>query len=160
MRIVWWVWILPAMFFLQQLPRVSSWGVDLPLLFCVLVGLRTPPSKAAGWGFLVGALQDLLSAGWLGPNAVSKTLVGILSSLVKRNVYRERVLTQATWIFAASLIHQVLLWGILRWKGTAPLFEDAFGIALRNIAATTLAGVLVCLVLVRFRRRRMDPATA
>lgn len=160
MRKFWWAWVLPGMFFIQQLPGVSAWGVDLPLVFAVLAGLRAKPHGAAGWGFLVGSLQDLLSAGWWGPNAVAKTLVAILSSLLRRHVYRERVWTQVSWILVSGLLHEGVLWWILDWKGTAPPFGDALGLAFRNVTFTTLAGALVCLVLVNFRRRRSDPATA
>jgi rod shape-determining protein MreD len=148
------------MLFLQQFPGVSGLGVDLPFLFAALVGLRRPPAQAAAWGFLCGSLQDLLSAGWWGPNAVAKTGVALMSSLAQRHVYRERVWTQSAWVLFGSTLHQLFLWWVLDWKGSAPPAEDALGIAARNVVFTTLAAVPICIVLVRFRRRRMDPATA
>ena len=152
-------WIL-GLFFIQQLPAVAAWGVDLPLLFVVLVGLRTDLPKAAGWGFCLGLLQDLLSSGWIGPNTIAKTLTGVLASLSKRHIYRERVLTQTFLVFVASLFHQVFIWVLLKWDGTAPPAGDALGIVVRSLLATTLAGILVCFFVVRFRKRRFDPATA
>ena len=120
-----------GLLFLQQLPGVAAWGVDLPLVFTVLVGLRTTVPKAAGWGFLMGLVQDLLAAGWIGPNVIAKTLVGILSSFSQRHIYRERVLTQTFLIFGAVFFHQLVVWLILEWDGTAPPFGDAFGILFR-----------------------------
>lgn len=152
-------WIL-GLFFIQQLPAVAAWGVDLPLIFVVLVGLRTDLPRAGGWGFLMGLLQDLLSSGWIGPNTLAKTLTGILACLSKRHIYRERVLTQAFLIAAATLFHQAFIWVLLKWDGTAPPAGDAFGILVRSLMATTLAGVVVCFFVVRFRKRRFDPATA
>lgn len=160
MKIPKWALILPALFFVQQMPGVAALGVDLPLIFVALAGLRTDSTRAAGWGFLVGFLQDLLSAGWLGPNTLSKTLVGIFSSLSQRHIYREKVFTQVFLIFLASLLHQTLFWLILHWDGSAPPTSEALRVGLRNILGTSLAGILVCFVVVRFRRRRMDPATA
>lgn len=160
MRIPKWAMILPALFFVQQMPGVAALGVDLPLIFTALMGLRTTPSRAAGWGFLAGLLQDLLSAGWIGPNTIAKTLVGIFSSLAQRHIYREKVFTQVFLIFWASLLHQFLVWQILNWDGSVPTASNALSIGLRNVLATSLVGVLVCFVVVRFRRRRMDPATA
>lgn len=153
------IWIV-ALLFVQQLPGVAQWGVDLPLVFVVLVGLRTDVPKAAGWGFLLGFLQDLLSSGWIGPNTIAKTLTGILASLSKWHIYRERVLTQTFLVFAATLIHQVFIWVLLKWDGTAPPAGDAWGILVRSLLATTLAGMIVCFFVVRFRKRRFDPATA
>jgi rod shape-determining protein MreD len=153
------LWIL-ALLFVQQLPAVSSWGIDLPLIFVILTGLRTTAPKAAGWGFLLGVIQDLLSTAWLGPNTIAKTLTGILCSFSKRYIYRERVLTQTFLVFWAALFHQAVVWWILKWDGSAPAAEDAVWICLRTVLNTTLAGVVVCFFVVRFRRRRHDPATA
>ena len=154
------VWWLLAIFFLQQLPGVAAWGIDLPLLFVILTGLRTNVPKAAGWGFFIGLAQDLLSAGWLGPQTLAKTLTGILASLSKMHIYRERVLTQTFLVFWATLFHQLFIWLLLKWDGTAPPAGDAFGVVWRSLVATTLAGVVVSFFVVRFRRRRYDPATA
>lgn len=148
------------LFFVQQLPAVSAWGIDLPLLFVILTGLRTTIPKAAGWGFLLGLIQDLLSASWIGPNTIAKTLTGILSSLSKRHIYRERVLTQTFLIFGATLFHEALIWWMLKWDGSAPEARDALWICLRIVLNTTLAGVVVSFFVVRFRKRRFDPATA
>ncbi len=153
------IWIL-ALFFIQQLPGVASWGIDLPLLFVVLVGLRTDTPKAAGWGFILGLLQDLLSSSWIGPNTIAKTLTGILASLLKKHIYRERVLTQTFLIFFATMFHQVFIWILLKWDGTSPSFVDAFGIVLKTLLTTTVMGSVVCFFVVRFRKRRFDPATA
>jgi rod shape-determining protein MreD len=153
------LWIL-ALLFVQQLPVVSTWGIDLPLIFVILTGLRTTLPKAAGWGFLLGLIQDLLSTAWIGPNTIAKTLTGILCSLSKRHIYRERVLTQTFLVFWVTLFHQVIIWWMLKWDGSAPSAEDAFWICLRTVLGTTLAGVVICFFVVRFRRRRYDPATA
>ena len=153
------LWII-LILFIQQLPGVAAWGVDLPLLFVILKGVRTDVPRAAGWGFLWGLLQDLLSSGWIGPNTTAKTLTGIFSSLAKMHVYRERVLTQTLLIVLATLFHQLCVWIILKWDGTAPDLANALGIVLKSVGMTTLVGVGVSFFLVRFRKRRFDPATA
>lgn len=153
------LWII-AVLFLQQLPGVCEAGVDLPLVFVVLMGVRETVPRAAGWGFLLGLLQDLLSAGWSGPNTVAKTLSGILASLFQRHIYRERVLTQTFLVFITVVFHQSSLWGMLVWDGSAPPAADALRTALRSVVATTLIGAVACFFVVKFRRRRFDPATA
>ena len=146
--------------FIQQLPGVAAWGVDLPLLFVILKGVRTDVTRAAGWGFLLGLLQDFLSSGWIGPNTTAKTLTGIFTSLSKRHVYRERVVTQSLLVLLATLFHQIVIWIILKWDGSAPDFANALGIVVRAVGMTTLVGVGASFLLVRFRKRRFDPATA
>jgi rod shape-determining protein MreD len=152
-------WII-AILFVQQLPAISSLGIDLPLIFTALMGLRSPAPQAAGWGFLMGLLQDLLSAGWIGPNTVAKTLVGLFSSLSNRHIYRERVLTQTLLIFCTAFFQQVFIWILLKWVGSAPPARDALAICSRTVLTTSLVGAFICVFVVRFRRRRFDPATA
>ena len=149
-----------ALFFLQQTGGVSEWGIDLPLLFVVLVGLRSSVPKAGAWGFVLGTAQDLLSSGWIGPHLVAQTLVGMISSYSQRHVFRERVLTQTFLIFWMALFHQVIIWILLKWDGTAPPAPDAVRIVMGTVAMTTLTGLVVCFFVVRFRHRRYDPATA
>lgn len=153
------LWIL-AIFFLQQLPGVSTFGLDLPLIFVALIGLRTTVPAAAGWGFLVGLAQDLLSAGWVGPNTIAKTLVGIFACLSQRHIYRERVLTQTFLIFCVAVFQQFFIWILLRWDRSAPRWSEAFSLLFHSVLLTTLVGMVVCVFVVRFRRRRFDPATA
>jgi rod shape-determining protein MreD len=153
------LWIV-LLFFFQQLPGVAAWGVDLPLLFVILKGVRTDVPRAAGWGFLLGLLQDFLSSGWIGPNTTAKTLTGVFASLSKRHVYRERVITQSLLVLLATLFHQIFIWIILKWDDSAPDFANAIGIVLKTVGMTTLVGVGACFLLARFRKRRFDPATA
>jgi rod shape-determining protein MreD len=152
-------WLL-LIFFIQQLPMVADWGVDLPLIFVILKGLRTDAPRAAGWGFLCGAVQDLLSAGGIGPNVISKTMMGLSSSFFKTRIYREKVLTQTFLILGLSILNGVFEYFLMRWDGVAPRAEDSFWIIAHGVLMTTLVGLIVCFFVVRFRRRRFDPATA
>jgi rod shape-determining protein MreD len=152
-------WIL-VLFYVQQLPYVSTLGIDLPLIFVVLTGLRSSAAGAAGWGFALGFLQDLLAVNWIGPNTITKTLIGLLSCFAQRHIYRERVVTQTFLVFCATLVHQVFLWLLLNWDGHAPPAGDAFWIILQSMVATSIVGSGVCWVVVKLRKRRLDPATA
>jgi len=153
------LWVL-ALFFLQQLPAVAEWGIDLPLLFVVLVGLRSPVAEGAGWGFLLGLMQDLLSAGWIGPNVIAKTLTGILASMAKKHIYREKVFTQTFLILVSAFFHQTVVWLVKLWDGSAPNSGDVLWLSLRMVFSTALVGMVVSFFVVKFRRRRFDPATA
>jgi rod shape-determining protein MreD len=154
------IFLIFLLFYVQQLPYVATLGVDLPLIFVVLTGLRSTAAGAAGWGFAMGFLQDLLSANWIGPNAIVKTLIGLSSFFAKHHIYRERVVTQTFLIFCMTLVHQLFVWLFLAWDGKAPPAADAFWIILQSMVSTTLAGWGVSWVVVKLRKRRMDPATA
>lgn len=153
------LWLF-LIFFVQQLPLVADWGIDLPLIFVILTGIRSDLPKAASWGFATGALQDLLSSGGIGINTISKTFAGLGASFLKMHVYRERVLTQTLLIAGLSIFHEIFSYLLMRWDGEAPRAEDAFWICARSVLLTTFAGLIVCVFIVRFRRRRFDPATA
>ncbi len=152
--------LILALFFIQHLSNVADWGVDLPLIFVVLMSLRTKPAQAAAWGFGLGTLQDLFTAGWIGPHLTADALTGFVASLFRRHVYRERVLTQTFMIFVMTAFRQLVIWGLLKWDGSAPLAADAFGMVAQSVAITGLAGWVVCWMVVRFRPRRQDPATS
>lgn len=155
-----WVGLVALLLFLQQLPVVADLGVDLPLIFVILMGLRSTTAPAAGWGFLFGLLQDLLSAGWVGPNVIGKTLTGALCAYFRLRIYREKVVTQTGLVFAAALFHQGVIWAVKIWDGTAPGPAQALWICWKTALGTTLVGLVASVFLVRFRRRRHDPATA
>jgi rod shape-determining protein MreD len=156
-RLIFWIF---AVFFVQQLPGVATLGLDLPLIFVALVGLRSTVPAAAGWGFLLGLLQDLLSSGWIGPHVLAKTLAGILASLSQRHIYREKVLTQTFLILCVTFFQQFFIWFLLRWDRSAPRWGEAFSICLHTALLNCLVGMMVCVFVVRFRKRRFDPATA
>ncbi|MGH7740023.1 MAG: rod shape-determining protein MreD [bacterium] len=151
-------WALAALFLQQAL--TAMWGIDLPLIFVSLVGLRSKPLKAASVGFGFGLAQDLLSAGWIGPNLISKLLAALVAVLVQKKIYRERLSTQTLLIFSNALLQQWVIWFLMKGDGQAPSFDDAVWIALPSVLLTALVGMVVCFVVVRFRRRRFDPATA
>ena len=153
------LWVL-ALLYVQQLSYVSTYGVDLPMVFTVLVALRTTLPRAVAWGALVGTLQDLLSADWLGPHLVSKVLISLLTSFSQRHVYQEKILTQAFFIFLMALFQQTVIWLLLKWGGSLSPSFDPLGIMARGVLGTSLAGIVVCFFVVQFRRRRTDPATA
>ncbi len=149
-----------AILFVQQLPGVSGAGVDLPLIFVVLMGLRKPMAQAVAWGALLGFLQDALSADWLGLHLTAKVLAALISSAINRHAYREKIAPQGFLIFLMVWLQQTVVWLLLKWDGSAPGFSSFLLVLERTLLGTTLAGVLVSFWVVRFRRRRMDPATA
>ena len=147
-------------FFFIQLSFAATWGIDLPIILISLFGLRSTAVKAAGLGACLGLTQDLLSAGWIGPNLIAKTFCALLSVAAQGKIYREKVPTQTLLVFINITVQQFIIWILLKWDGSPLSFRDAFWIMLPSIIFTTLTGMIVCFFVVRFRRRRFDPATA
>lgn len=77
-----WLLVLIAIFIVQM--NVSMFGVFLNLTVLVpfYVGVRSTPEKGLLAGLGVGFLQDGLGLGIIGPNMLSKGLVGLLSPLM------------------------------------------------------------------------------
>jgi rod shape-determining protein MreD len=148
-----------AIFFFQQ-SFAAIWGIDLPLIFVSLVGLRSSPLKAASIGLVMGLGQDLLSAGFIGPNLIAKIVVALVAVASQKKIYRERVSTQSLLILFNIFLQQMTIWFLMKWDDKAPALADALWISLPSIFLTALVGAVVCFVVVRFRRRRFDPATA
>ena len=148
-----------AIFFFQQ-SFAAIWGIDLPLIFVSLVGLRSSPLKAASIGLVMGLGQDLLSAGFIGPNLIAKILIALAAVASQKKIYRERVSTQSLLVLLSVCLQQIVIWSLMRWDDKAPALGDALWVALPSIFLTSLVGAVVCFGVVRFRRRRFDPATA
>jgi rod shape-determining protein MreD len=154
--IVFWLFIL----FLVQMSFAATWGIDLPIIFISLFGLRTTAVKAAGMGAFLGLAQDMLSVGTIGPNMAAKIVCALLSVSAQGKIYREKVPTQTLLIFVNILIQQIIVWLLMKWDRSPLTPRDAFWVTLPSVLFTTLMGMVVCFFVVRFRRRRFDPATA
>lgn len=152
--------LLVAALAIQVTPGVARWGLDLPLLFVALLGLRMPLLEAAAWGAVAGLGQDLLSSCGVGPHVAAKMIVGMSAHAFRTLVYQERVLTQSALVAACMLLQQLLLWGYFAALGVAPAPAQVMALLGRSVGLTALAGVAASWCLVRLRRQYNDPATA
>ncbi|MGW8272416.1 MAG: hypothetical protein ACWGN7_03390 [Thermodesulfovibrionales bacterium] len=82
LSLVLWLLGLIAIFIIQM--NVSMFGVFLNLIVLVpfYVGVRSTPEKGLLAGIGVGFFQDGLGLGLIGPNMLSKGVVGLLSPLM------------------------------------------------------------------------------
>ncbi|MGW8272794.1 MAG: hypothetical protein ACWGN7_05335 [Thermodesulfovibrionales bacterium] len=82
-----WLLVVLAIFIVQM--NISIFGVFLNLTVLVpfYVGVRTTPERGLLAGVGVGLFQDGLGLGLIGPNMLSKGLVGLLSPLMAGKLF-------------------------------------------------------------------------
>ncbi|KAF1085628.1 rod shape-determining protein MreD [Sporotomaculum syntrophicum] len=94
---------------------IAIYGIkpDLVLILVILNGFLRGPREGAFLGFAAGILQDLVSGGYFGLNALTKMTSGYLAGLGEGRLYRDNRVIAAglTWIctLGAQLVFQFLL---------------------------------------------------
>jgi rod shape-determining protein MreD len=83
------------------------------VLIVVYLGLQRGQETGLIGGFFLGLLQDVLSGGLLGVNALSKGLIGHWTGSFRRNVSDRQALFHALLVFFASIFNSVLSVGLL-----------------------------------------------
>lgn len=81
---------------------------DAMTLIVVYLGLQRGQETGLIGGFLLGLLQDVLSGGLLGANALSKGLIGHATGSLRRNVSGREAFFHALLVFFASIFNAVL----------------------------------------------------
>ena len=90
---------------------VSIGGIrpDLVLIIVVYLGLVKGPDMGSLGGFFFGLFEDAFSGTFLGPNALSKTIIGFLCGLVGKRLYTQSFLSHALCISIGTVVDVVLL---------------------------------------------------
>jgi rod shape-determining protein MreD len=94
---------------------VSVYGVkpDLALVLVIFNGFLRGTREGAFLGFVGGVLQDLVSGGYFGMNALAKMAAGYLAGLGEGRLYRDKRVIAAglTWFctLASQLVYYLLL---------------------------------------------------
>ena len=137
--------------------------IDLPLIIVVYAALQRDAVKAVLFGTFAGIAVDALSGGLLGANGFSKTLVAFVVSEIARRVYMDNVLLRIPVIAGASLLDDMVFYGLHRLFGQEPSVQVVATISY-SLIATTIAGTIIFLLLdfilserVRRPKREMFP---
>ena len=137
--------------------------IDFPLIIVVYAALQRDAIKAVLFGTFAGVAVDALSGGLLGANGFSKTLVAFVVSEIARRVYMDNVLLRIPVIAGASLLDDMVFYGLHRLFGQEPNVPVVATISY-SLIATTIAGTIIFLLLdfilserVRKPKREMFP---
>ncbi len=97
------------------LDYMAIYGVkpDLVLILAILNGFLRGTREGAFLGFSAGILQDLVSGGYFGLNALTKMVAGYLAGFGKDRLYRDNRVIAAglTWVCTvwSQLVFYILL---------------------------------------------------
>lgn len=128
--------------------------VDLPLIIIVYAALQRNAIKAVLFGTIAGLAIDALSGGLLGANGFSKTLVAFIVSEIARRVYMDNLLLRIPVIAAASLLDDMVYYGMHRLLGQEPNVPVVTTVAY-TLIGTTIAGTAIYLFLDYFLSQKM-----
>ena len=120
--------------------------VDLPLIIIVYAALQRDAIKAVLFGSIAGLAVDALSGGLLGANGFAKTLVAFAVSELARRVYMDNLLLRIPVIAAASIIDDMVYYGLHRLLGQEPNVSVVTTVAY-TLIGTTIAGTMIYLLL-------------
>lgn len=128
--------------------RILGIGPDLFLLLLFFLSLPAEPETAIAMGFLLGIYQDTFSGSPLGLRAFSFSLVGFLLAKLAKELYLSKLMTQALLLFLAVCASGLAtLLNLYFFRLSRPFLETLLGLILPEAIYTTLAGLLVMVIL-------------
>ena len=86
---------------------------DVVLIVVIIFGFWYPLPLGGGLAFLLGLVQDVLSGGLIGLNALSKTVVFSLIRLMARRFYVSNLTSKITMVFFGVIVDSLLVTGVL-----------------------------------------------
>jgi rod shape-determining protein MreD len=86
------------------LPYWLTAGVDLPLLVVIHIAITGGKMPAMFTGLLLGYLQDAMSGGILGVNAIAKIIAGYTGGYLREKFFVHDIAHRATSVSGAVLI--------------------------------------------------------
>lgn len=95
--------------------HVRIWGVPphVTLLLVYAVGLRYGPRRGLMTGLLVGAVEDSLTGGILGPCLLGKATVGYLACSITRGMFVWTPVLGLLWVAVLTLLDGFVVFGSL-----------------------------------------------
>jgi rod shape-determining protein MreD len=136
---------------------VAGCAPDLVVILVVALVLERGPVVAVVIGFLLGFLQDLGNASFLGMNALAKSILAYGVSRLGGGLLPENVLYKGFIIFAACLVNDVVVLPIATSFSIREIFVSFFRYSLLSAFYSALVGVCVFALLELLTRRVVRP---
>lgn len=133
---------------------------DGMLLVTLYFGLHRGRETGLVGGFTMGLIQDVLSGGILGVNALSKGLIGHFTGRMKRNVTGREAIMHAVIAFFSSGFNLVLVAGLAAvFLPDQPLSAIYWIAGVKTMLLNTLLAPIVVGLLGRAEARVLPPAS-
>lgn len=116
---------------------------DFIILVVVLSALHRGTIAGSLTGFLMGLVQDLSNPGFLGLNALTKSLLGYFAGQAREKTFPENAVFLGGLFFVCALGHDIVYLIFFHWPGIGATFSAIFAIALPSAVYTALVGVLL-----------------
>jgi rod shape-determining protein MreD len=147
---------------LVQVTAIHRIGVagctpDLMVILIVSLVLDRGPVLAVIIGFLIGFLQDLGNASFLGMNALAKSILAYGVSRVGGGLLPEHALYKGFIIFAACLVNDIVVLPIATSFSVGDMFVSFFRYSLLSALYSALLGVVIYALLELLTRRVVRP---
>ena len=136
---------------------IAGCAPDLIVILLVVCVLERGPVLAVVIGFLLGFLQDLGNASFLGMNALAKSILAYGVSRLGGGLLPENVLYKGFIIFAACLLNDIIVLPIASSFSIGEMFFSFFRYSLLSALYSALLGVCIYALLELFTRRVVRP---
>lgn len=121
---------------------IGSVEPDFIVVCVVLFGLQRGPIGGSLFGFLVGLVVDLGNPGFLGVNALAKTVLGYGAGRLGAATSPGATVLFIVF-FAASFAHDVIYLLVFMWPHIGGAFVTLFTVGLGSALYTAVAGIVV-----------------
>ena len=132
---------------------IAGAAPDLLTVLLVVLVLERSPVAAVVIGFLLGILQDLGNAHFLGMNALAKSIVAYGVARLGGGLLPENVLYRGFIILSASLVADIIVLAISTSFGVSAMIAAFFRYSLISAVYAALIGMAVIVLIAAFTRR-------
>ena len=116
---------------------------DFLILVTAFFGLYRGAIAGSIFGFVIGLLQDVFNPGYLGLNALTKTVLGFTMGKAGAKTFPENVAFLFVLLASVSWGHDILYLVFFNWPNVGVTFRSIFIAALPSALYTALLGVAV-----------------
>ena len=106
------LWLIVSTVFMGFLPSRFP-PPDVVLIVVIIFGFWYPLPLGGGLAFLLGLVQDVLSGGLIGLNALSKTVVFILTRSIAQRFYFSHIASKIMMVFVGGIVDGLFVTCIL-----------------------------------------------
>ena len=121
---------------------IGSVAPDFVVVCVVLFGLQRGPIAGSLFGFVVGLIVDLGNPGFLGLNALAKSVLGYASGRLGAATSPGLVILFVVF-FASAIAHDVLYLIVFMWPRVGSAFGTIVTVGLPSALYTAVAGIVV-----------------